>query len=169
MIVLFIGLTNMFNNYRYKVDHGMKMTVESIAGHSLFMVRSTYDSILENETGTLTIEHIREIHTKLSVIEAYSDTVGRSVNTQLLTPITKDLKTISENMQQSYIENKQFTEADGTKYQTLLKKITALIPLIDKVYYVSDRYGPKVTLNVNHKEELVKFRETLKKYVSTLK
>ncbi|BBH20178.1 hypothetical protein Back11_15230 [Paenibacillus baekrokdamisoli] len=168
-ILLLICSASVLYNHQYKVDHGTKLTVESIVGSSLFMIWSNYNSILENETDMLTIEHINDIHVKLSVIEAYSDTVGRSVNTQLLTPIGKDMKVITESMQKSYKENKKFTEQDQTKYATLINEITTLIPLIYKVYYVPEsQEGAKVTLKVNNKEALIEFRDKLKNYVSNL-
>lgn len=169
LIVLLICSTLFLYSNQNKVEHGMKMSVESTVGSSLFKIWSNYNSILENETDTLTVEHIHNIHEKLSVIEAYSLIVGRLVNTQLLTPISADMKTITESMQKSYTENQSFTEQDQEKYSTLISRIDELMPLISKVYYVPEPVeGAKITLKVNDKKELLAFRNDLKTYVSSL-
>lgn len=168
-ILLLILSASLLYSHQKKIDDGMKMKVEGLVGSSLFKIWSNYNSILENETDKLTIEHINNIYVKLSVIEAYSDIVGRSVNSQLLTPISVDMKAITESIQKSYEENKKFTELDQTKYATLTNEITKLIPLIYKVYYVPETIeGAKVTLQVNKKEELVAFRDKLNTYVANM-
>lgn len=169
IIFLLIFSASLLYSHQKKIDVGMKMKVEGLVGSSLFKIWSNYNSILEYGTDKLTIEHINDIYVRLSVIEAYSDIVGRSVNTQLLTPISADMKAITESIQKSYEENKEFTELDQTKYATLTKEITMLIPLIYKVYYVPETIeGGKVTLQVNNKEELVAFRDELNTYVSNM-
>lgn len=168
-ILLLIFSASLLYSQQKKNDDGMKMKVEGLVGSSLFKIWSNYNSILENETDKLTIEHINDIYVKLSVIEAYSDIVGRAVNTQLLTPISVDMKVITESIQKSYEKNKEFTVLDQTKYATLTKEITKLIPLINKVYYVPETIeGAKVTLQVNNKEELIEFRDKLNTYVSNI-
>ncbi|WP_138755988.1 hypothetical protein [Paenibacillus sinopodophylli] len=168
MIILLICSSTFLCNQK-QAEHEMRTTAEGIAGSSLYMIWINYNAILENETDMLTIEHINDIYVKLSVIEAYSATVGRLVNTQLLTPISIDMKAITESMQESYKENNIFTEEDQTKYATLITEITALLPLISKVFYVSEsQEGAKVTLEVNNKETLLTFRDALKKHVSGL-
>jgi hypothetical protein len=169
LILLLIFSAGILYSRLKKNDDEMKMKVEGIVGSSLFKIWNNYNSILENETNMMTIERINDIYVKLSVIEAYSDIVGHAVNTQLLTPISVDMKAITESIQKSYEENKEFTVLDQTKYATLTKEITELIPLINKVYYVPETIeGGKITLHVNNKEELLEFSDELSTYVSNM-
>ncbi|WP_419871386.1 hypothetical protein [Candidatus Pristimantibacillus sp. PTI5] len=168
LILLIIFSAGILYSHLKKNDD--KMKVEGIVGSSLFKIWSNYNSILENETNMMTIEHINDTVVKLSVIEAYSDIVDRSVNTQLLTPISVDMKSITESIQKSFEDNKEFTALDQTKYVTLIKEITELLSLISKVYYVpASVEGAEVTLQINNKEDLTEFKNKLNDYVSNMK
>lgn len=150
-----------------KVEHGMKMKVEGLVGTSLFRIWSGYDSMLDQDSAELEIEQVNDMVVKLAVVEAYSEIVDRAVNTLLLIPISIDMKAMIGSMQDSYEANGGFTEQDRSKFETLQKAITELIPLIHQVYYVPESVeGAEVTLQVNNTEELRAFMNKLNAIVA---
>lgn len=168
LFVLVLICSAFLYNQQKQVNR-MKMTLESIVGSSLFNIWSNYDSIISDKTNKLTIEHITDIHSKLSVSSAYSEIVDHATATALLSPINKNMLVLTESIKNSYEENEEFTDDDQAKYSMLVQQSHDLLSIMPKVYYVPEsQEGAEVTLKINNKEELIKFRDKLKEYASSI-
>ncbi|TXK84685.1 hypothetical protein FU659_07605 [Paenibacillus sp. N3.4] len=169
LIIVSLICSAFIYNQQKKVEHGIKMTLESIVGSSLFKIWSTYEAIASNPINKLTIEHLVDIHDKLSVMEANSETVDSATSTDLLNPINKNMIAITESIKNNYEENKRFTEDDQIKFSTFVQKTNELLSILTRAYYVPGSHeGAKVTLKMNNKEELIAFRDNLGKYMSSV-
>lgn len=153
--------------------YSAKGTLESVTGSSLYQVWFGYSTILQNKENSLDREHIEDLFTSLSVIEAHSQTVDQAVHAQVLTPIAKNMKQIADGIKRSYVKNGKLTEDDQASYSKMMKQSEMLISSLSKVYYVPDSLeGAEVTLDINKNDDyrkLLELNKELKQYIDSSK
>ena len=87
VVVVILAASVILYNHQKKVDHGMQMKLESVAGNSLYEVWHNYTDI--SSSNMLTQEKLEDAQTKLSMVQAYSRVVDTSTNTDILESIAK--------------------------------------------------------------------------------
>ncbi|MGG4340825.1 hypothetical protein [Paenibacillus lautus] len=163
MVALVLVCTVFLFGHQKKIEQGTKMTLQSILGTSLFQIWSHYTDILELKSMPLHEARLAEVRLKLAAIEAYSKTADEAVRSQLLNPIAAKFLALSDSIRESYVENGRFSDEDIEKYAIIMRDSEALIPLMYKVYYVSESVeGGEVNLDISDYGELAALNNRLK-------
>lgn len=159
-IMIFIGLgmlalITLLTIYTYETEAKIaESRLKSILGSSLFNVYDNYDDINQYSADNLEIDMIKNIKDKLIKIEIYSTVIDNSVEQEYLTPIANNLLKITNNIEDNYKENKQFTIQDKNNYKKILETAKNLIPTIHKTYYKDNSTeGAEPILKVKDTEE----------------
>lgn len=163
VVLILIAASTIYSQQRDK-----NLALESIVGHSLYMVINGYDELL-NQNENFTVDDLTEMSLTLTRIQAYSDTIDRSVSQQLLMPIAESLLAITENMKSSYkINQGSFTERDKENYSLIQKEISNLIPLMYETYYIKSSEG-KAKLKISVPQGLINIKDRLSKNLQDAK
>ncbi|MEC0247056.1 hypothetical protein P4H65_14775 [Paenibacillus chitinolyticus] len=139
--------------------------MESIAGHSLSVVLTSYDEIISSKAESFSPDNIASLRKKLVKIEAYSDIIDQAVEYEALKPIAANLLSLTENIEKSYKANDgKLTDKSKEDYRILETEIQNLIPLIHKTYYVP---GTEAKASLKITEQGIKqIKERLSNYVA---
>lgn len=171
IVVILVCSTLLYNEQNRA--YSSKGTLESITGTSLYEVWYGYTTILEDKDKPITLNSINNLYTTISVVEAYSRTVDTAVHAELLSPIAKNMKVITERLQKSYGAQGGFTEADQTSLSMILTKAELLLDLLSEVYYVPEPHeGVKITLDIHKSDEyrqIIELNKELKQFIDSTK
>lgn len=127
--------------------------LEGVLGNSLFNVWAGLNNIVENSKEELTIETIEEMNRDLFSVGAYANVIDRTVEHNLLQPVSENLLAIGTNIENRYNQNGGFTENDVEKYKNLTEKVEIINKLLLEIYYISNSEG-KVNLEIENFHEL---------------
>ena len=154
-----------FYQYKENNDHGMKAKVNTLMGHSVFGIWSTYNEIVNNNS-ELTNDNLEDIYFKLSVMEGYSLTVDKVTETHLMVPITNSMISISKKLIENFEKQQSFTENDQEQYSDLLQYVNKMYSLI-MLYYIPNSEGKvSLTISQTNKNEIKIVRDELKEYTN---
>ncbi|MFB5762272.1 hypothetical protein [Paenibacillus medicaginis] len=163
IVAVILAATFILYNNQKKVEHGMQMKLESLAGNSLYEIWHNYTNI--SSSNMLTQEKLENAQIKLSMVQAYSRVVDTSTNTDILESIAKHYIEKINGMSQNYKSTDSFSQKDEEEYRDIMKNIQNLLSLISQVYYdKKDIEGGKASLSINKNSyytQLIQYKNSL--------
>ncbi|MDF9414312.1 hypothetical protein E1B06_22070 [Brevibacillus laterosporus] len=147
VILLLIGM------YVYTLQHEKKDTelkLESMAGHNLFLLLTTYDEIEKVlNSDKLNTESINDIEEKLVKIKEYSTIIDSIVSNDSLKLITNNWQVVFFKLEKNYSSTGS-SEYKNKELNEIKNMIDELESIIYETYYVKDNVeGGKAELNIN--------------------
>ncbi|WP_232699446.1 hypothetical protein [Brevibacillus daliensis] len=162
VILLLIGM------YVYSLQHDKKsaeLKLESIVGHNLFLLLTTYDKIDKIlNSDKLNIESINDIEKKLVEIKEYSTIIDSIVSNDSLKSIANDWQAIFSKLEKNY--SSIGSSEDKIQEQNEIKSmIDELESIIYETYYVKDNVeGGKAEMNIKDFTKIEAYQKKMNEF-----
>lgn len=154
-----------------KSESSVETRFKGTMGNLMYKFQSNLKAISEDET--LSDQRLDEVHDRLLAIHAYAETLdfALSPGMPLLVPAVKNMQQIVDYLQQQRnADPSNWTVNYAHDYAKLLEFIGAINAPVSRLYYEPDHHeGPRITLTLGNTEEMVKYNDDIRNYVSSLK